>query len=80
MTAQRNYDSTVQRLKDELAEKEFERAREIYALKKIKEELFSKLEEKEQTLQKLRAESNRFFDAIADSIRPTSTNEAGQKP
>jgi predicted RNase H-like nuclease (RuvC/YqgF family) len=80
MTAQGDYERTVQKLKDDLAEKEFERAREIYALTKIKEELFSKLAEKEQTIQKLRAESNRLFDTIADSIRPASTNEAGPKP
>jgi hypothetical protein len=77
----RDFDRTIQRLKDELAEKEFERAKETYALTRIKEELFSKLEEKEQTIQRLRAESDRLFAKIpADSIRRSQAKKTGPKP
>jgi hypothetical protein len=77
----RDYDQTVQRLKDELAEKEFERAKETYALIRIKEELFSKLEEKERTIVQLHAESNRLFAKIADdSMHLAQVKKAGPKP
>jgi predicted nucleic acid-binding Zn-ribbon protein len=79
--ARRDYEKMVQRLKDDLAEKEFEHAKETYALTRIKEELFSKLEEKERTIQQLREESYELFAKIAaDSLRPASAKKAGAKP
>jgi hypothetical protein len=78
--SRRDFDLTVRRLKDELAEKEFERAKETYALTRIKDELFSKLEENERTIARLRDESNRLFAKIAaDSMRAARVKRSGPK-
>lgn len=53
--SRKSHSAQVQTLKNEITRRRYEYEKELYALEKVKEELFGKLQEKEKSLQRLLA-------------------------
>lgn len=72
----KSHSAQVQTLKNELAHRRYEYEKELYALEKVKEELFGKLQEKEQKMQQLLLEAHPAADTTAET-QPSPPVEAG---